>query len=31
LCCVFFVMSLKLYNPLTRQKEEFTPIDENHV
>ena len=24
-------MSLKLYNSLTRQKEEFTPIDENHV
>ena len=24
-------MLLKLYNSLTRQKEEFTPIDENHV
>ena len=22
---------MKLYNSLTRQKEEFTPIDENHV
>ena len=30
-CCVAFLMSLKLYNSLNREKQEFVPIDPAHI